>query len=428
MKKFVIIPVSILLIFLYSCATILYGRKQRVTINSEPQGAQVYINGENTYETTPCKIKIERKQPRNSNLKREVTYELRKENYNSVEIRDEAHKNYLVTYMSWILYVVPGVVDLATGANNLYQKEQFAKLYPVGQVVVKTDTIVQKEIVYVDRGTGKPEYIFEKKSDVDRDIPVTSSLKTRRFALIIGNEDYSSHQVGLTSEVDVQFARNDASAFKEYAMNVMGIPERNITFLLDATSGQMKQAITKMNAIIKSTYGEAEVFVYYAGHGLPDEVSKEPYLIPVDVSGKNVTDGIKLAELYQKLNEHPVKRVTVFIDACFSGGAREQGLLAARAVKVRPKENPLNGNMIVFTASSGDQSSLPYHDQNHGFFTYFLLKIIKEKGPDVTYNDIATYLKKNVELEAILVNEKEQTPQVNVSPSLNDDWLTWSLK
>ncbi|HPQ33445.1 MAG TPA: caspase family protein, partial [Tenuifilaceae bacterium] len=198
--------------------------------------------------------------------------------------------------------------------------------------------------------------------------------------------------------------------------------------LLDATSGQMKQAITKMNAIIKSTYGEAEVFVYYAGHGLPDEVSKEPYLIPVDVSGKNVTDGIKLAELYQKLNEHPVKRVTVFIDACFSGGAREQGLLAARAVKVRPKENPLNGNMIVFTASSGDQSSLPYHDQNHGFFTYFLLKIIKEKGPDVTYNDIATYLKKNVELEAILVNEKEQTPQVNVSPSLNDDWLTWSLK
>ena len=183
-----------------------------------------------------------------------------------------------------------------------------------------------------------------------------------------------------------------------------------------------------MNAIIKSTYGKAEVFVYYAGHSLPDERTREPYLMPVDVSGKNAADGIKIGEMYQKLTEYPSKRVTVFVDACFLGGARDQGLIAARSVRVRPKQDALSGNLVVFTASSGDQSSLPYNDQQHGFFTYYLLKLLKERGPKVSYGEIADYIKRNVEVESILVNEKEQSPQVIISPSVSNSWMEWSFE
>ena len=77
----------------------------------------------------------------------------------------------------------------------------------------------------------------------------------------------------------------------------------------------------------------------------------------------------------------------MFLDACFSGGGRDQGLLAARGVKIKPKEESFLGNMVVFASSSGEEKSLPYEEKQHGLFTYFLLKKLKEtKGMLATEN------------------------------------------
>lgn len=289
----------------------------------------------------------------------------------------------------------------------------------------KTDTV--KQIVYINNAS-KNAYQYEKLSDIDKNIPQSGQASPYRFALIIGNEDYSSNQKDLSTEINVDFAKNDASAFKEYAINTLGIPDKNVIFLLDATTGQMNQGISKMNLIIKNTQGNAEAFVYYAGHGLPDEQTKETYIMPVDISGKNAADGIKLKDMYSKLSEYPSKRVSVFIDACFSGGARNQALLSARGVKVRPKEDMLNGNIVVFTASSGDQSSLAYEEKKHGFFTYFLLKKLQESNGSVSYGELSKYLMDNVSLQSVLINDKEQVPQVNVSNSIIDEWANFKMK
>ncbi len=61
-------------------------------------------------------------------------------------------------------------------------------------------------------------------------------------------------------------------------------------------------------------------------------------------------------------------------------GGGDAGLLAARSIKVRPKQNVVNGNLVVFSASSGEQSALPYENEQHGMFTFYLLKKIKELG------------------------------------------------
>ena len=266
------------------------------------------------------------------------------------------------------------------------------------------------------------------KSDVDISIPEGSKQNPDRFALIIGNEDYSSKQKEIKSEINVDFARSDAASFKEYAIKVLGIPEQNISFLLDATLVEMSQGIDKLSKIIKVTDGNADVFVYYAGHGLPDENSKEAYLIPVDVNGTNLSYAINLNSLYSKLTEFPSKRVTIFLDACFSGGARNQGLLSARGVKIKPKEGLLNGNLVVFTASSGEQSSLPYKAKNHGLFTYFLLKKLQETKGEITYKELSDYLSKSVNLNSILINDKEQSPQTNTSGQIQDTWKGWTIR
>jgi hypothetical protein len=264
-------------------------------------------------------------------------------------------------------------------------------------------------------------------SDVDINIPENATKQPYRFALIIGNEDYSSFQSGLSSEVNVAYAVNDAKTFKEYANRTLGIPEDNTILLLNARAVEMNRAINKMNLYAKNSSGKAEFYVFYAGHGFPDEVTKEPYLMPVDVSGSDLQFAVKLNDLYKKMTEYKTQNVTIFLDACFSGGGRNQGLVAARGVKVKPKETVLNGNLVVFASSSGDQSSLPYKDKQHGMFTYYLLKKIKESKGHVSYKDLSNYVSEQVVLNSIRVNDKEQNPQLNCSPEVQNLWENWTF-
>ena len=267
----------------------------------------------------------------------------------------------------------------------------------------------------------------EVLSDVDENIPVTKVINPHAYAVIIGNEDYSSFQSDLSSEANVIFAINDAATFKKYIVSTLGVQDGNIKYLSNATSGQMNQAISWINKIIQKEDGEAEVVVYYAGHGLPDEQTHEPYIIPVDVSGANLQSAIKLQTLYAKLTEYPSKKITVFMDACFSGGSRGQGLLATRGVKIKPKEDALSGNIVVFTSSSVDQSSLPFKDKQHGMFTYYLLKKIQQTKGDISYNELYNYVKKQVDLNCLKVNNKEQTPSLLMPIELGDKWKSWKL-
>lgn len=262
-------------------------------------------------------------------------------------------------------------------------------------------------------------------SDVDMNIPISGIKRPNRYALIIGNEDYSSFQTGLESESNVDFAENDARIFKDYAIKVLGIPDDNIVFEVNANAVTMHRAINKMKLLIKNAKGDADVFFYYAGHGYPDEINKEPHIMPVDVNAKDLQFALKLKDVYLKLTEHPGQRITIFLDACFSGGARNQGLLSARAVKVKPKEEQLRGKLVVYSASSGEQSSLPYDEKGHGMFTYFLLKKLQDSKGKLTYGELADYIKEQVSLKSVLVNEKEQNPQTNISPEVSSGWREW---
>lgn len=266
------------------------------------------------------------------------------------------------------------------------------------------------------------------KSDVDENIPVNQKTHSNKYALIIGNEDYTQYQSGLNTESNVQFARADAKTFSKYCINTLGVPKENIVLLTDAISSQMRREIEKLTKLAKYSDGKAELIFYYAGHGFPNEQTKQSYLIPVDISGADVTSGIELSKLYSQLSKYPSKRVTVFLDACFSGGGRNQGLLAARGVKIRPKENQITGNLIVFSASTGEQSSLPYKQKQHGMFTYFLLKKLQESKGNVLYGDLSTYIKNQVQLNSIKINNKDQNPKILISPTIENNWKNWEIK
>jgi hypothetical protein len=307
--------------------------------------------------------------------------------------------------------------------HGKYAKDRTLTL-TLNQVVAANKIVVDGTIKRVEPVAIE---IASLTASVDKNIPETDKKYLNRYALIIGNEDYSSYQTGLAKEVDVDFALNDARVFREYAINTLGVPDRQAKILENATAATIRQELSRLSKLAEVENGNAELLFYYSGHGLPDEKTHEPYLIPVDVSGSNISQGIRLSEVYKKLTENPSKRVTVFLDACFSGGARNQGLLAMKSVKIKPNEEAITGNMVIFSSSSGEESSGVDPTRQHGYFTWFLLKKLQETKGDITYRDMKEYLIRDVSKETVLTG-KQQTPQVLVSPEVQTVWETWKFK
>ena len=264
------------------------------------------------------------------------------------------------------------------------------------------------------------------RSDVDKDIPTGLPMNAKKYALIIGNEDYSKYQPGLEREVNVDYAANDARVFAEYAERTLGVPKQNITLLIDATKGQMSQAIAKHERLLQVERGEAEIIFYYSGHGLPEESTNTPYLIPVDVNGMQPTNGIALQDVYASLTRYPSRKGLVVLDACFSGGARSKELVAMKGVRVNANVSTVPGNLVVLASSSGTEASAVYRDKQHGYFTYFLLKELKAGGWQTPLKPTMDAVQQNVARETARIG-KLQTPMMLVGYGIEGtaDKCTW---
>jgi len=321
----------------------------------------------------------------------------------------------------YTLNEIPVLIDLTESLKKYTSDTTLSvgleqQLTAQNEVVISGITTVSTEITRASLSSA-----------IDKNIPVNMTKHPYRYALIIGNEDYSKFQRGLATESNVEFARNDAKIFKEYALKTLGVDEINAHLLQDATAGEIYQKIDLISKLASKTGEQAEIIFFYAGHGLPHEVTREPYLIPVDVAGSNLDAAIKLEDTYKKFAESGAGKVTVFMDACFSGGGRDAGLIAARSVKVKSKKQLIKGNLVVFTASTGEQSALPFETEQHGMFSYFLLKKIQETKGNVTYGELSDYISQQVSIESLRINQKEQDPQVNISPDVENDWKNWIL-
>jgi len=258
------------------------------------------------------------------------------------------------------------------------------------------------------------------RSDVGINIPKSNTVNEKTFAVIIANESYRR-------EADVFYAKNDGEVFKEYCLQTLGLPKKNVKLTTDATLNDFRAAIDWISGVAESFEGEISIIFYYAGHGIPDESSKNAYLLPVDGYGSNVATGYKLDDLYKTLGNLPAKSVVVFLDACFSGAQRSGEMLAStRGVAIRAFQGMPTGNMVVFSAAKGDQTAQHYREKGHGLFTYFLLKKLQETQGEVTLGELGAFIKKEVEQESSVIGKK-QTPTVIPSANL-ENWQNLKLK
>lgn len=258
-------------------------------------------------------------------------------------------------------------------------------------------------------------------SDVDINPPVSTVKAENTFAVIISNENYSEVE-------DVPYALNDGATMAKYCQATLGIPEKNIRLVQNATLNQMKRQLHWLKQISEAYGSDAKVLFYYSGHGMPDETSKNAYLLPVDGYHSDMTTNLCVNDLYTALSSLKVSQVTVFMDACFSGSQRGDNMLvAARGVKIKAKSDRPKGKMIVMSAAQSNETAYPYEEKNHGMFTYFLLKKLKESGSSVSLGELGDYIVDQVKKTSLIQNDKIQTPSLAVSTEVEGDWRSRSL-
>jgi len=195
------------------------------------------------------------------------------------------------------------------------------------------------------------------------------------IAVIIGNKDY------LGDIPDVDFAHNDADAVRGFLLEKMGYREGNFIDLRDASLNEMaavlgneRSADGKLSDWIQSE--DSDVVVYYSGHGVPGQIDKSPYLLPVngDANKAEIT-GYPLEVLYKNLANLPVRSVSVFIDACFSGKSPNGPVIkSASGISITPKVPRSSTRLSVITAAQGDQLASWDEEAKLGLFTKVLLQ------------------------------------------------------
>ena len=260
------------------------------------------------------------------------------------------------------------------------------------------------------------ESMQEELNNLDVKIPDTNRAADNTFAIIIGNENYQN-------AVDVPFAGNDAKIFASYCEKTLGLPTRNIKTYNNATYGMIVNAITRIKDTAKAYNGKLNVIFYYSGHGIPNEETHEAFLLPTDADGRNTDICYSLNKLYRELGNLKAERVLVFLDACFSGAVKGNGMVVqARGVAVKPKMSTISGNMVVLSAASGTETAYPYNDAKHGMFTYFLLNKIRKTKGNITLGALSDYINSEVRKSSMLINDKIQTPTCIVSSNLSSSW------
>jgi tol-pal system protein YbgF len=218
---------------------------------------------------------------------------------------------------------------------------------------------------------------------------MAAPLNKDAVAVIIGNKDYKSRIP------TVDFAHNDADAFKAFVIDVLGYDPENIIDLRDASKAQLETAFgnreTHEGKLWRyiSPKGKSDVVVFYSGHGVPGLKDKRGYILPVDADAETPEiNGFPVDTLLANLGKLKTKSMTVFLDACFSGDSQGGRLVRSTSgITISPKLPGSSSSMTIITAAQGDQVASWDLKAKHGMFTKHLLDALRGEADGDGYGN-----------------------------------------
>lgn len=219
------------------------------------------------------------------------------------------------------------------------------------------------------------------------------------FAVIIAVENY---QFDIKT---VDYAKNDALAFREWLIDNLKVPDENIKLWLDIDA--TKSALTEELRYEISRLNESDQFIfYYAGHGFFDGGHNKITTWDTHPNNLKETTASLNQILMEPLRKSKCNKSLIFIDACASR-IDEQLFSRDFIVDMNPSEfiefvRSSNYRAMFLSCSRGEKS-YGSSTLGHGIWTYFLLKALKgeepaaiEKERFITSTSLQNYLSKAV--------------------------------
>ncbi|HUI44290.1 MAG TPA: caspase family protein [Terriglobia bacterium] len=218
------------------------------------------------------------------------------------------------------------------------------------------------------------------------------------YALVIGNDSYRYLP-------QLKTAVNDADAVAALLHRRYGF---EIQVLKNATREQILGALNEYRRTLPD---QANLLIYYAGHGNYDKETDKAYWLPVEAKADNNTDWIIADDITSDARAIPARHVLVISDSCYSGGLnrdvntditpRERGRYLQRMLQARSR------NLM---SSGGNEPVADGGAPGHSVFASALLLGLAQMDEDAfTATDLF-----NRFVQPRVAGRSEQVPQYSM--------------
>jgi uncharacterized caspase-like protein len=191
-------------------------------------------------------------------------------------------------------------------------------------------------------------------------------------ALIIGNNEYQS--LG-----DLRSAVNDARDLAKLLGDRYGAKSK---VLLNATRYDILSALNEYRSSLTK---DDNLLIYYAGHGILDDINNRGHWLPVDATADNTANWISTVDITDILNVMQAARILVISDSCYSGALTRSATPRLAVGKTeRERVNWLRtmatkrARMVL--TSGGLQPVLDTGGGDHSVFGKALLDVLAANG------------------------------------------------
>ncbi|MBK6331145.1 MAG: caspase family protein [Bacteroidetes bacterium] len=283
-------------------------------------------------------------------------------------------------------------------------------------------------------GNKSDEYTFIKN------IPLEGGLNTievstkgkkanKSVQVFYSSAKPSLHVLSIGTSLDLQFPKKDAEDFANLFNKQQGkdklFQQVHIKKLIgkEATTNAIKEAIE----FYKYEYKQGSILpndvllIFISSHGF---IYQNKFRIQGD-DYKDIykeTYSVAYDEIISRLNEIDCKKI-IFLDACFSGGAKANPAEINEAIDQLNKQK---SGTTTFSSCSNDEYSYEDASWNNGAFTKAIVDACSTGDADINRNGLITleelyeYIKTRVPKMVLEVKQKSQHPTMPVTDLIKE--------
>jgi formylglycine-generating enzyme required for sulfatase activity len=300
---------------------------------------------------------------------------------------------------------------------NILQEYPEMKIYLIllailSMVIIPPSTI----LVYGQRRENERKLSLGQGEKVE-----TLPVRSKRFALIIGVDQYQDTQI-----TTLGGASNDAKTLADALVQYAGFPADQVILLASDQPVERQpnrgNILRRLSNLVGVMPEDGMLLVSFAGHGM--ERGGQAFLLPSDAQ---VSSDVRLLEetslnverVKRAIKDTGVKQVMLILDACRNdpaGRASTDNPLTesyTRGFNFDVRNREVNAFVTLFATSPG-QRAYEYKEKKQGYFTYELVEALKGAASDdrgeVTLNGLIRYLQREVPKRVQVDLGKEQKP------------------